>query len=74
MKPWEQQRAQRAQKKQQNTTSALAKLRSSNVEFEEVDGHYKIGEYDFWPESGVFVHRGAKTKGKGVDELINLVK
>lgn len=36
--------------------------------------HYRVGDYDFWPSTGLFIHIKTKKRGRGVFNLIERMK
>ena len=74
---WEGYREDRSKKKKQNQISSVKILKERGVPFEtmnEGNGHYRIGEYDFWATTGKFIHRPTKKHGRGVFNLLKLIK
>lgn len=37
-------------------------------------GYFVGNEYDYWPRTGLFIHRKTKVRGRGVHNLIKKVK
>lgn len=61
-------------KKAKNKANSLEILKSLNVEFKFLsEDHLRVGEYDFWPSTGLFIHRKTKIRGRGVRNLIKKV-
>ena len=74
---WRKVREDGQRKKEQNTVQSLELLRRHGVEFiclSEKGRHYRIGEYDFWPSTGKFINRTTKESGRGVFNLIKLIR
>ncbi|CAI6072870.1 hypothetical protein [Cohnella sp. JJ-181] len=47
---------------------------SSGVPFtEKANGHFIIGEFDFWATTGLYIHRKTKRRGRGVKNLLALI-
>lgn len=62
--------------KWENATRSLELLAERGIPFEVVNNeqaHYRVGQYDFWATTGLFINRITKNKGKGVAGLIRLV-
>lgn len=38
------------------------------------EDHFRVGQFDFWPATGLFIHIKTKTRGRGVFNLIKRVK
>lgn len=54
----------------------LSLLKENKVQYkvlDEVSGHLRIGQYDFWLGSGKFVFRPRQQWGVGVMEVINAI-
>lgn len=51
-------------------------LKRNNIEFTSHNNgiHLKVGDYDFWPSTGMFLHKKTRTKGRGVFKLVKLLK
>lgn len=63
------------ERKRYNLERSLGLLRANKVEFTKLtDHHYRIGVYDFWPSTGVYLNRETKKKGRGVFNLIKKVE
>lgn len=63
------------EKREENTRSSTEVLRSQGIVFESKNNgaHLIVGDFDFWPSTGLFIHRKTKKKGRGVFNLIEKV-
>lgn len=58
-----------------NLSSSLRLLAAAGVEFKLLSStHARVGEYDFWPSTGLFIHTKTKKRNRGVQKLIRLSK
>lgn len=70
---WKDIRKERQQKRWANHHSSMAILRRNGVSYQLLDestGHYRLGDYDFWPTTGRFMNRRDGEKGRGVFNLM----
>jgi len=59
------------EKKQNNQKSSVAILEEKGVKFERLsDTHLRVAEYDYWPSTGLFIHRKTQKRGRGVFGLL----
>lgn len=64
-------------RKKYNRENSIRILEEQRIDYKilsEGAGHYRIGEYDFWPSTGKFINRMDGKSGRGVFELIKLIK
>lgn len=64
-------------KKKSNVESSLQMLTKSGIEARPLNiylNHYRVMRFDFWPSTGVFYCAYTKEKGRGVRNLINVLK
>lgn len=62
-------------KRASNLDSSLNLLIAANISFKLLSPtHARVGEYDFWPSTGLFIHIKTKKKGRGVRNLIKRLK
>lgn len=62
-------------KRAQNLCNSLQMLAGAGVAFERLSPtHVRVGEYDFWPSTGLFIHTKTKKRGRGVRNLLRKVK
>lgn len=60
-------------KKLSNTENNLRILKEKGIEYELLSSngpHLRIGDYDFWASTGLFVHRKSKQRGRGIHNLL----
>jgi hypothetical protein len=63
------------QKRSQNLDSSVKILLDRNIRFNQLsDSHYRVGNYDFWPSTGLFIEIKTKKRGRGVFNLIRKVQ
>lgn len=81
MSDWEYAEAFKAMKEEgrkkraSNLEASLSLLHSMQIPFEQLSpSHCRVGEYDFWPSTGLFIHTKTKQRGRGVRHLIRKVK
>lgn len=62
-------------KRASNLDNSLRLLYSMGVEFKLLSStHARVGEFDFWPSTGLFIHIKTKKRGRGVHKLIRIQK
>lgn len=62
-------------KRNRNHESSMGILWDQGIEFKVLsDTHLRVGEYDFWPSTGLFIHVKTKKRGRGVFNLIKKIK
>ncbi len=70
---WGAMREESRQRKASNLERSTELLKQRGIEFKALSSyHYRVGEYDFWASTGMFMHRATKKKGRGVFNLIKL--
>lgn len=81
MSDWEYAEAFRAlreegkKKRASNLANSPNLLTAASVPFKLLsETHARVGEYDFWPSTGLFIHTKTKQRGRGVHNLIRKVK
>jgi len=58
-------------KKLSNAESSRYMLLNSGIKFKELSAdHLRVGLYDYWPSTGLFIHMKTKKRGRGVFNLI----
>lgn len=60
-------------KKLSNAENSLRLLKEKGIEYELLSSngpHLRIGDYDFWASTGLFVHRKSKQRGRGIHNLL----
>ena len=59
------------QKKIENLSSSLQLLEDNNIRFQKFSNtHIRIGDYDFWPSTGLFRNIKTNKSGRGVFNLM----
>jgi hypothetical protein len=58
-------------KKLSNLKQSLSLLDNLGIEYRALSStHYRVGAYDYWPSTGLFIHTKTKKRGRGVCNLI----
>lgn len=67
---------ERKKKKLQNAKSSLSLLDARGIKYEKMKGnmHYKIGDWNFYPSTGVYFNQKTYIKGRGVFNLLRELK
>lgn len=61
-------------KKQRNSEKSRELLTKYGVEFKELSStHLRVGGYDFWPSTGLWIHTKTKFRGRGIFRLLTLL-
>lgn len=61
-------------KKEFNYGNSIEILKNNGIKFEFLSTyHIKIGEFNFWPSTGLFIHVKTKKRGRGVFNLIRRI-
>lgn len=59
------------EKKIENHASSIALLDKHGVQYETLTEHHlRIGEFDFWPSTGMYIQRKTKRRGRGIFGLL----
>lgn len=62
-------------KRASNLANSLNLLTAMGITFRILSPtHVRVGEFDFWPSTGLFIHTKTKQRGRGVRNLIRRVK
>lgn len=62
-------------KRSLNLESSIRILQTEGIAFKQLsDTHFRIGEFDFWPSTGLFLNRKTKKRGRGIFSLVTKVK
>lgn len=62
-------------KKLSNAESSRYMLLNSGIKFKDLsDTHLRVGDFDFWPSTGLFINIKTKKRGRGVFNLIKKIK
>ena len=63
------------EKRRHNMISNRRILIDKGIEYEEkANGHCIVGDYDFWLSTGLFIHRKTKQRGRGINNLLRVLK
>lgn len=74
---WREHKKARSRKKSQNVVDSLAILEENGIDYvclSEHSRHYRIGNWDFWPSTGKFYNFRTGEKGRGVFNLLEILK
>jgi len=74
---WQAIKEERRKKRWSNLEQSLKALQRVGISYQVLNadiGHYRIGDYDFWPSTGKFINRKTKYTGRGVFNLIKRIK
>lgn len=72
---WREIKQERQEKRQSNLEFSRKLLTKEGIKFEEKpNGHFIVGDYDFWATTGLYIHRETKKRGRGVFNLIKKIK
>lgn len=67
-------REERKEKRAANKELSVALLQDKGVSYKRLsDDHLRVGEFDYWPSTGLFMHTKTKKRGRGVFNLLKLV-
>mgnify|MGYP000090004869 CR=1 FL=1 len=68
-------REQGKQKRKSNAEASEQILIDSKIPFKYLScTHIRVGEYDFWPSTGLFIHVKTKKRGRGIFNLMRRIK
>lgn len=65
------------EKKRRNLENALKSLKDNNISYEEKSNGIHLvveGKIDYWPTTGKFIRRSDKKQGRGIRNLVRVVK
>jgi hypothetical protein len=74
---WAAIRADGQEKRWKNHDRSLMLLEAGGIVVRKLNaetGHYRVGDFDFWPTTGKFYNQKTKLGGRGVFNLLKLVK
>lgn len=58
-------------KRASNLANSLNLLTAMGIPFRRLSPtHVRVGEYDYWPSTGLFIHMKTKARGRGIQKLI----
>lgn len=59
------------EKRNNNYNKSIELLKAKGIEFEFKDTyHLVVGDYNYWPSTGLYIHKKTKKRGRGVFNLI----
>jgi hypothetical protein len=74
---WEAIRKDGQEKRRRNEEQSIQMLRELGIPFKVLSfssSHYRVGSYDYWPSTGRFYDQKKQLGGRGVKNLITLLK
>lgn len=72
---WAGHREASQEKKKGNIESSFRILEEHGIDFYRyTDVHFKVGDWDFWPSTGKYYNQKTGAKGRGVFNLIKIIK
>jgi len=74
---WAEHKKERQAKRWQNAEQSLDLLSAHGIEYETLNkdiGHYRVRGLGFWPTTGKYFDPKTGISGRGVQNLINLIK
>ena len=74
---WEVHKSARKEKKKDNEKKSLDILTALGIKFFILNAdccHYRVEDYDFWPTTGKFYNQRTGDKGRGVMNLIKIIR
>lgn len=61
-------------KKKSNLEKSKNILAQNKIKFTELScNHLRVGDYDFWPSTGLFIHIKTKKRERGVFNLVKKI-
>jgi len=70
---WRKHREASQEKKAGNLQNSTQILKDRGVPFKVLSSiHYRVGDWDFWASTGLYIHRATGKRGRGVFNLIKL--
>lgn len=59
------------EKRANNLMQSLSALQQNGIEFNQLSPtHFRVGDFDYWPSTGLFINRKTQRRGRGVFNLI----
>jgi len=74
---WEEIHKENKKRKKENQKNSLKILQEKGITWQLLNDdtcHYRVGEFDYWPTTGKFYNQKTKQKGRGVFNLIKILK
>ena len=72
---WRQQKELAKKKKKQNIVNSISILNERGIKYIKFsETHYRIGDYDFWPSTGKYWNKKINEKGRGIFNLLKVMK
>ena len=68
-------RKEKQEKRTINYQKSEALLIKNKIEYKKLSAsHFRVKEYDYWPSTGLFIHIKTKKRGRGIFNLLTLIK
>jgi hypothetical protein len=59
------------EKRSDNLEKTLIILKERGVDFQRLsESHLRVANFDFWPTTGLFIHRVTRVRGRGIFNLL----
>jgi len=74
---WSEHKKERQAKRWSNVEQSLGLLARNDIEYETLNAdiaHYRVGTISFWPTTGKYFDPKSGISGRGVQNLINIIK
>lgn len=62
------------EKRNNNYNKSIELLKAKGISFEyKNEYHLLVGDFNYWPSTGLYIHRKSKKRGRGVFNLIKIL-
>jgi hypothetical protein len=62
------------QRRKRNYDHAISRLDDIGINYRTLsNSHLRIGNIDYWPSTGLFIHMKINKKGRGIKNLIKMI-
>lgn len=63
------------EKKDYNRFASVDILDQKKIPYKKfTDDHYRVGDFNFWPSTGLYIHVKTNVRGRGVFNLLKAIK
>jgi len=67
-------RTESQERRGRNLVNGIAALRDAGIDFVVLsESHVRVGAFDYWPSTGLFIERAAKRRGRGINNLLKTI-
>lgn len=68
--------AERKKRLDQNEIYAFKQLKENNIQYKKLSdyGYFVEDTFDYWPRTGLFIHRENRSRGRGIYNLMKSIK